>query len=235
MRICVFCFAEVENPKSDVCPVCNAGSAFKPDLETKLFIAQRKLDQADTKIKRDKILAEMYEIIRRYSWGKLLNKKRRIPMLADEIEDYCHDAATKFIEHYLKDPNFRIDQSFGGYLGFKIWDVLHNKKKRKFEQQNVLTNEAESLGKMAFNERVRVDMSSEAVESIVRILRDASYSCFTHRGRFAVVQLLTAFLSLMKSPVQYRNYLKTIDADFQLVVDDFCWSVVRNELRKVAE
>ena len=99
----------------------------------------------------------------------------------------------------------------------------------------MLTNEAEALGKMAFNERVRVDMSDEAVESVIRILRDAADSCFMHRGRFAVIQLLTAFLTLMKSPIQYRNYLKTVEADFQLVIDDFCWSVVRNELRKVAE
>jgi len=237
MRTCVFCFKDSDESEivDFVCPKCGALTAFKPDLETKLFIAQDKLDKAKSKLERDRILADMYEIIRRYSRGKLFKKKKYIPMLQDEIEDYCHDAATKFIEHYLKDPSFRIDHSFGGYLGFKIWDVLHNKKKKKFEENNFLTNEAEFLGKTAFNSRVRIDMSNDTVDGIVRVLTDASESCFTHRGRMSVIQLLTAFLTLIKSPSRYREYVKTLDTDFQMVVNKFCWTVVRDELKRTAE
>ena len=240
MKTCVFCFAEFDDESEELaedgsCPLCNAHTAFKPELETKLFRAQYAYRNAVTEAQKSKHLGEMYEFIRLYAWGKLCKKKRQIPMLADEIDDYTHDAAAKFIEHYLKDPEFEISQSFGGYLGFKIWDVLHNKKKKKFEEQTVLTNEAEVLGKTVFNSRVRIDMGSDTVASVVRLIREASTSCYFHRDRKDVFRLLTAFLSLLRSPNMYKSYMKTIDSELQVVIEKFCWGMIRNELIRNAE
>jgi hypothetical protein len=120
--------------KPDHCPFCHEKFYSKPPIEYKLF----KLQEKYLKIRDNKILDEMYIILKLYA------KKLMIIMAGGKfhfkkeiLEIKSHDAACKIIEYYLEKPEFYITNSFGGYLNWPIRNVLYGDKK---EEENSSLN-----------------------------------------------------------------------------------------------
>ena len=131
--MCIHCAKNIDyehGSRPIECPHCHNTEFKKPITETRLFLLQR-----DYLKNRDcLILGEMYQILVAYSKSiikKMLPKEFRYHY--DKIDEKAMDAAALFIEYYLEKPAFKIDKSFGGYLQWKVKQVLFNKKIREEE------------------------------------------------------------------------------------------------------
>jgi len=154
---CINCEAIVEynrQEKPKNCPNCGYGDNNyewkKPPTETQLFIIQNKY----LKTKDKKYLDEMYLLLRDYAEGKI--KKSLNGLIHYDIEklsEKAHDAATQFIEYYLKKPGFRVDFSFGGFLSWQIKAVLWN----KHDQENDKNYSLNSLIKESNKEKFELN------------------------------------------------------------------------------
>jgi ribosomal protein S27E len=111
-----------------VCPFCEDEFFMKPKDEYTLFHLQK-----NYLINRDnKTLGKMYEILKLYA-KKLIVKivKNRYYFRKDELEMKAHDSANKIIDYYLTKPEFKIENSFGGYLNWPIKHVLYSSKQEE--------------------------------------------------------------------------------------------------------
>ncbi len=137
-KICVYCTKDVKyfhGKKPQVCPHCGESDYIKPPTETRLFLLQDKYFQ-----NRDsKYLSEMFIILKTYAASII---KKNLPKdfiyHYDQLDEKAQDAATLFIEYYLVHNNFRVEKSFGGYLQWKVKEVLWNKKLQREEDHESL-------------------------------------------------------------------------------------------------
>lgn len=144
-KVCSFCGEEVSyfhGNKPSKCPHCGAENYIRPPTETKLFLLQEQyLANRD-----EESLSKMFVILKRYAKSmikKLLPKN--FTYHYGKIDEKAEDAVTLLIENYLESNDFRIEQSFGGYLQWKVKEVLWNKKLQREEnhfslQQSVFTD-----------------------------------------------------------------------------------------------
>ena len=136
--ICIKCESMIAYNRSEKplnCPYCGYGNGNyewkKPQTETELFIIQNKY----LKNRDPKYLNDLYLVLLKYAEGKIkkiLNGS--IYYDAEKLQEKAHDAATQFIEYYLKKPNFKVDFSFGGFLSWQIKSVLWNKTDQDFDK-----------------------------------------------------------------------------------------------------
>jgi len=111
-----------------VCPFCQDEFWAKPNDEFTLFHLQK-----NYLVNRDnKTLGEMYIILKLYA-KKLIVKtvKNRYFFKKDELEMKAHDSANKIITYYIEKPEFRIENSFGGYLNWPIKNVLFSNRQEE--------------------------------------------------------------------------------------------------------
>lgn len=140
---CAYCGNEVQfkhSAKPSRCPHCGEKDYRKPKTETQLFKLQREYLNGDTEA-----LGPLYLILKDYA--KSIIKKnipREFTYHFDKIEEKSSDAANLMIEQYLVKPGFKVDYSFGGYLQWKVKEVLWNKKVRKEENHDSLNSYLET-------------------------------------------------------------------------------------------
>lgn len=106
------------------CPLCGTVFASLPKTERKLMLLQI---EYYNKNRDPKILGEIYTILSEYA-GSFI-KKYYLSALdrSNALEYYSNIAASYIIEEYLKDSDFYIFASFGGFLSLKIKQALYNK------------------------------------------------------------------------------------------------------------
>ncbi len=114
--------------KPDVCPYCGDKYWDKPKDERDLFILQNKYFSNG---KKEEDLGKMYQKILDYSSNIILGFiKNRVIYSQDKLNDKAESIATILLEKYLTDPNFKIENSFGGLMKQIAKGVLFNKKVR---------------------------------------------------------------------------------------------------------
>lgn len=152
-RTCAYCGKTVSyyhTNKPTHCPFCGASDFVKPTTETKLFLLQKEYFDKG----RDRsVLAKMFTEMKPYA--ESLIKKGPLRNFTYEYEDLemkASEASSLIIEYYLTKPNFKIENSFAGYLKFKIKEVFYNSKDQN-EDRNMSLN-------AEFN-----DMSGESSQS----------------------------------------------------------------------
>jgi len=139
-KICVYCTKEVQyfhGKKPQVCPHCGASDYIKPPTETKLFLIQNEY----LKDRSSEYLSELFVILKAYATSII---KKNLPKdfiyHYDKLDEKAQDAATLFIEYYLVYPDFKVEKSFGGYLQWKVKEVLWNKKLQREEDHESLNH-----------------------------------------------------------------------------------------------
>jgi hypothetical protein len=139
-KICVYCTKEVtyfHGRKPQQCPHCGADNYIKPPTETDLFLLQSKYH----KTKDQKYLEKMFIILKSYAASII---KKNLPKdfvyHYDKLDEKAQDAASLFIEYYLVHDNFVVEKSFGGYLQWKVKEVLWNKKAQREEDHESLNS-----------------------------------------------------------------------------------------------
>lgn len=124
-RACNFQFNfETEKEKAEwkqqdsSCPKCGERWANKPLTERILFSLQEKLFESknDFPIEKNPHLIDMYFILVDYSLSFLYKYYIGKIQSNTMAEYYAKRSASLFIERYLKDPEFRVTDSFGGML-----------------------------------------------------------------------------------------------------------------------
>jgi|GEM_PF-4903147 len=133
-RTCAYCGETVEfyhAEKPSHCPHCGSFNYIKPKTETKLFLLQKKYLEEG----RDKdVLGHMYLILKGYAKSMVKSEIGGNAMTKyhySDIDIKSSDAAVYLLEYYLTKPQFKIEQSFGGYLSKKVSQALYNKKDQK--------------------------------------------------------------------------------------------------------
>lgn len=160
--VCAYCGNEISfkhSEKPSKCPYCGAKDYRKPKTETMLFQLQQEYTTTGDK----DVLTKMYAILRDYA--KSILKKhlpRDFTYHYSLVEEKANDAANLLIENYLSKPNFYIENSFAGYLQWKVKQVLWNKKTKREEDHESLNvhieNEDSSTPEL-------VDLTSQAENS----------------------------------------------------------------------
>ena len=92
---------------------------------TELFILQDRLARGDKNA-----LSEMYTKLNELAY-KNINKLEPERLTTSERQQKAHDAASYIIEQYLKRPDFRIKESFSGYVCRRVQNELYGEKRLK--------------------------------------------------------------------------------------------------------
>lgn len=157
-KICVYCAKEVgyfHGKKPKVCPHCGSGDYIKPPTETRLFLLQDKY----LKTKDQKYLAQMFVILKKYAASII---KKNLPKdffyHYGDLDEKSQDAATLFMEYYLANDGFMVSKSFGGYLQYKVKEVLWNKKLQREENHESLNKPFDSSDKELIDVSVFTNM-----------------------------------------------------------------------------
>ena len=131
VKKCAYCGKRIiftKNTKPKKCSHCGKKEWVKPETEIKLFELQRQyLDTRD-----NNILGQMYIIIKDYTESiikKIVSGKFKYDM--NWLEEKAHDATNRLLEYYMNKPQFKVEKSFGGYLGWKIREVLYMDKEEE--------------------------------------------------------------------------------------------------------
>jgi hypothetical protein len=111
------------------CPVCNETfCVMKPDTERILQRLQFMYLGAGIKNNKEKYYNEMYKILVSYTQSLIKGHFSNRITSMEMLEEKSIDAVHFLFEEYLKNSNFRITISFGGFLLDKIRQVLFGKK-----------------------------------------------------------------------------------------------------------
>jgi len=142
----------------------------KPPTEVKLFILQDNY----LKDRNQQTLSEMYTILKSYSKSTILKMlKGKYKYDSDYLSEKSHDVAVQLITLYLKKPQFKIDNSFNGYLRRKVQQELFgSKKEEKHDSLNQLIKTKgddkeliEALGVIGYSSLMSQNPSEEIFSS----------------------------------------------------------------------
>lgn len=159
-NMCIFCWqvSPKANLTDSVCPHCGKGPKTRDWLKPPIEVALFKLQDEYLKTKSREVLGQMYLYLWQYAIGKIRKMAAgKINLTSEVIEEKAMDAATLFIEYYLKKPDFSISTSFGSYLAFQIRAVLYNQKEKENDQ-------CDNLQAIAIPEDRMLALSSHAEE-----------------------------------------------------------------------
>ena len=119
-----------------------------------------------------KILEEMYVLLLEFYKNYITDyaRKRGIKFTKEKIDDLKVEMAERTISHYLKNPNFRIEQlSSYGYFDF-IKIITQNKTEDKnFSLEQLVENYDDNepvLQNVSLNEKDLIDMKIDAEMSL---------------------------------------------------------------------
>lgn len=137
-RECSYCFSTVsynKGGKPEECPFCGATNFLKPPTEAKLFKLQHLYFEArkeSNKVKTDKYLGELFFLLKEYAEGKIKKKiKYTVSYGEEKLDEKSEEVAVWFLESYMTDPDFVVEQSFGGLLEGKVLKALYNEKEKR--------------------------------------------------------------------------------------------------------
>ena len=137
-RECAYCFTPIaynKGEKPDKCPCCGATNFIKPPTETKLFKLQHyylENRQQGYKEKADRYLGDLFFLIKHYAEGKIKKKiKHTVSYPEDRLDEKSEEIAVWFLESYMNDPEFKVEQSFGGLLEGKVLKALYAESEKR--------------------------------------------------------------------------------------------------------
>jgi len=137
-RTCAYCGTTIEflhTKKLTHCPNCGKEGYIKPYTETQLFLLQKLyIENRD-----QQYLGDMYLIM--YDYSKSILKKLLPASFTynySDLETKAHDAVIIIIQLYLEKKEFKIENSFAGYIEFKVKEVLWNKKTQREDDHSSL-------------------------------------------------------------------------------------------------
>jgi len=181
---CAYCGNEItfrHSNKPKKCPYCGSTNFRKPKTETQLFHLQRKyLDEH-----KESALGDIYLILVDYA-RSIIKKSlpREFTYHYELIDEKASDAATLFIEQYLAKSEFRVENSFGGYLQRKVKEVLWNKKARREENHESLNAHMEGEENSS-TEMIDITASTEHIE-----IEDANTLLSKHDLENGIINLI---------------------------------------------
>lgn len=136
---CSVCGQEIEykhKSKPNVCPNCNNLYWDKPTDERELFLLQDRYFQNG---RRQEDLGLIYLKVLEYAKNIIKNKlKGKVFLSKEDFEDKANKIAIKVIEGYLRSESNRVDNSFGGIIGWIANGELFSA--RKEDQTESLNN-----------------------------------------------------------------------------------------------
>lgn len=173
----------------------------------------------------------------------------------DHVNEVALEATMRLITRYKK-PEFKISDSFAGYLQFKIIEVLYNPKtiqedmtlslnsivdaSSKSTNQTELEDLAESLNFVYLAHPTRylasidpsqylLDSESEAIETCLSVVREV----FNLIGLREGIKVTLGILQFVRKSSTYNKYRDTLTSS-QLSVLDMSLLEIRNRLAGVA-
>lgn len=174
-----------------------------------------------------KAYEEMFEILVSYSRSLILKMTQGKKFLDGEyVFDQAVNATIKFFEQYEKNPDFRIDYSFGGVLRYKVIECLYGPKIQKNDAVLSLnslvqnTNEVNELEDLQEFLDMRPYWSSsydvedpvyklyhteeEAIKTVISVISDVYQAGVSD---FDFIKIMIAFLHKFRRSRTFEEYL----------------------------
>ena len=118
------------------CPACGEYFCDLPETDKQLMILQNAYYDSD---KSKSIFDQMILIFYDYAEGKILQSHSSVLTYDGALEYYTQNAVSLFLEYYLKNPEFRVTDSFGGLINKKILQSCYGKKEYDPAMKNGLS------------------------------------------------------------------------------------------------
>lgn len=106
------------------CPHCRYTYCSMPETEKVLQILQERYHESNRDIK---ILHQIQNILKSYARSLVLAEKSLMVTSLDHLEYFSQLASSFLIEEYFKNADFKINISFGSYLGYKVQQALYSR------------------------------------------------------------------------------------------------------------
>lgn len=117
-----------------ICEYCNSLKFTKPKNESILFSLQNRYLKTRNSDILGKMYLIMYDIAYNLTTKKLPNSRK---FQIEYIEDKTSETVEKIITYYMTKPNFRIDNSFTGYISQVVLYPLFNKQTKQRQQSEI--------------------------------------------------------------------------------------------------
>lgn len=245
-KTCSYCFELVSfdvGKKPVECPYCGKRGWKKPKTERYCFYYQKlyfHYRELDDKFKADKYLSQLHKLLSEYAEGMIKAKINGVKKFNfDDLKEKSNDVAFLVIQEYLKKPEFSIETSFGGFMNFKIRQVLYSKE-QQFQDDLLSLNyvvesdkemidmletiEHEQIYNQDFGAEyfIELEREKELVDSVWSIIDGVSQELtFRYGGNIAI---------------NYKLAMKSfVDGKGRIHIDNFCTMHEGLELKVIVD
>lgn len=221
----------------------------KPKTEIELMEYQRRwLDEGD-----QKAYQEMFKLIVAYARSFALKMtKNKIYLNPELVYDKSMDATVKFMEQYQQIPGYRINDSFGGYLQWKVLEALYGPKTRKHDDIGSLNailsvdkqnTEMEDLQEIynfetVWDNKYRFDDPStylfntedNAIKTILTVFTDVYEAGMPLKD---IILLLNGILLYIRKARTLESFKKSFFSEALNSIFDLCLVKIHNRLANI--
>ena len=201
------------------CPHCGTPYWDKPEDERRLFILQDRYIKGG---RRDEDLGLIFLDILKYSENIVKNAVRSRKWLTqDDLMEKSQDIATIFIESYLRNPEFIVENSFGGLLikyskgvlyGSQNHDRTLSTDKIFSDSMSIATNPLFFIKDEDLKERYKTDVHKEFLQKNEKdLVTEIS----------TIIDMIYERLEISESPANRIKYLLGMKNFFKLNKNSF--------------
>lgn len=133
-----------------------------------------KLLQIDfLRTREEKYMTEMYNILVPYTKSQIRKLYSHVVRSPKDEDYYAHKAVTLLVETYYRKPEFKIEDSFGGYMPWKIKEAIFHRHEHVIEDVSI--NREESLDLRTECSYLENIDSNTVMDSLVNEIGDMMY------------------------------------------------------------
>lgn len=214
-----------------ICPKCNINYCILPPTERDLRIIQ---DDYFTSKRNEKYLKKMYDILKKYSKSLILKRFSNLIFSPDNLEYYSHCSSVYFLEYYLKNDSFKVEDSFAGLLLWKIKQAIWRKEEHLVDDVsiNFLNDENKHVFEIPnqCNEITTIENNSTNITIRNNLILIINSNKFKHNPKNNLKRLIALNLFLNKKTKKNSNkFFKLTDntgiVEFKNTLEDIKYSL----------
>lgn len=248
---CIICEKETKYRRKyrlKKCPHCHSSDPYwdKPKDEYILFHLQDKYLETKSK----DVLGEIYSILLVYT-KKIINNyllKGKKWLSKSELYQKAHDSVCKIIEYYMEKPEFKIDNSFAGYVLMVSKYFLFSKRKEdendslnhiiddnKENQENVHNNSRSLQDIIDFDyEKIFKEDMSEILLEKINYIFNKTIDKISKKSKLESLYTIIGLYHYISNSKFINEYYEYFGNNIKNYVDNIMY-IVYNTIKNIEE
>ncbi len=220
--------------KKLVCPSCQMLYCCLPKTERELRVEQ---DNFFDNSRNEKFMTKIYKILISYASSLIYKFYSNVLTSRDDVECHAHHAATFLIEEFYRRDDFRIEDSFGGFLILKLKQSIWGKQEHLIDDvsinhMNELNQKIQISDNMGLIEKVEDEIDSHLVRKyMMEMIEAQGDSCNDENENLMVLVGLNIF---MKKGEKWADRFFNEHNGKGIRQYNSCLNTIKDELQKIA-